>query len=413
MANTEPASAYNGWKRTFLIICLGQAFSVMGSAAVQFAIIWWLTVKTQSAVTLTAATIAGFVPFMILGPLAGVLADRHNRKTVMMLADGLIAASSAVLWAAFVIRPDLPVPFIYLAIFIRGIGSTFHNPAMQAAVPMLVPPEMLTKAGGWGQLIQSLASMLGPVLGAVLIEIIPIGPLMLVDITGAAFAIISLIFVRIPDIPRAKEPPRVFSDMKRGFIAMRANKPLMAIFPSIMLVNILFSPLGSLFPLLVRVYFKGGALHNSICQFLFAGGMLISSAVMGVWGGMRRRFLMVASFTVVLGLSCALSVAFGEGGFWLFAACSVILGGCGTFLNVPAMAYLQETTAPDVMGKVLSLIMMSMTLAMPVGLLAAGPVSELIGVDRWFLWSGAAIAATGVLCRLMTRKYDSETMRPQ
>jgi DHA3 family macrolide efflux protein-like MFS transporter len=79
---------------------------------------------------------------------------------------------------------------------------------------------------------------------------------------------------------------------------------------------------------------------------------------------------------------------------------------------VPAIAYIQETTAPDMMGKVMSLIMTTMTLAMPVGLLLAGPVSEAIGVTAWYRWSGAAIIAVGAVCRLMTRKYDAITMKP-
>jgi DHA3 family macrolide efflux protein-like MFS transporter len=76
------------------------------------------------------------------------------------------------------------------------------------------------------------------------------------------------------------------------------------------------------------------------------------------------------------------------------------------------MAYVQETIAPEMMGKVFSFLMTAVTWAMPLGLLFAGPVSELIGVNRWYLWSGLALAATGVICRIMTRRYDAVTMLP-
>jgi DHA3 family macrolide efflux protein-like MFS transporter len=400
------------WKKTFAIIYAGQAFSILGSAAVQFAIVWWLTARTESAVTLTLATIALLAPFMLIGPFAGVLIDRYNRKTVMMLADGLVALSAAVLAVAFLLRPDLPVWFIYLMLFVRGIGSAFHNPAMQAAIPTLVPPEMLTQAGGWGQLIQSLGNMLGPVLGAALMGLMPIYTVMLVDIFGALFAIICLLFVRVPDIPRMGEQPRFFADMKQGFLALKGNKPLMALFPSMLLVNILYGPLGALFPLLVLQHFNGAAMHTSISEFVFAGGMLASSVILGAWGGMRRRFLMIAITVVVLGVSCVGGVVMGPEGFWFFVVSCFFIGSCGTFLNVPAIAYIQETTAPDMMGKVMSLIMTTMTTAMPVGLLLAGPVSEVIGVTRWYRWSGAAIIVVGIICRLTTRRYDSVTMTP-
>ena len=99
--------------------------------------------------------------------------------------------------------------------------------------------------------------------------------------------------------------------------------------------------------------------------------------------------------------------------FQLVVVCCFFLGASGTFLNVPVMAYIQESTAPEVMGKVFSLLMTAMTLAMPIGLLIAGPIAQVIGVNTWFFWSGVALMADAVLCRLLTRRYDKETMMPQ
>jgi DHA3 family macrolide efflux protein-like MFS transporter len=184
------------WKRQFVVIYTGQAFSILGSAAVQFAIIWWLTVQTESAVTLTIASVVAFLPNMLIGPFAGVWVDRYNRRTVMIAADGLVAVSSAILGVAFWLVPTPPIWFIYLVLFLRGLGSTFHGPAMQAAIPMFVPADMLTKAGGWGNMIQSISNMMGPVLGAALMSFVPIAAIMIVDILGAAFAIVCLLFAR-------------------------------------------------------------------------------------------------------------------------------------------------------------------------------------------------------------------------
>jgi DHA3 family macrolide efflux protein-like MFS transporter len=149
----------------------------------------------------------------------------------MIAADGLVALTSMVLGVVFWVTATPPVWFIYLILFLRGIGNTFHSPAIQAAIPMLVPAEMLTKAGGWGNLINSLSNMFGPVLGAAFIAAFPIASIMLVDKFGALFAIFYLLFVSIPDIPQNEEKPHLLSDMRQGFSAMRGNKPLMAIFP--------------------------------------------------------------------------------------------------------------------------------------------------------------------------------------
>lgn len=402
------------WKTQFAIIYAGQAFSLLGSAAVQFAIIWWLTVQTESAIVLTLSTIVAFIPNMIIGPFAGVLVDRYNRRTVMIAADALVAASSVILGAAFLMLGTPPVWFIFCILFLRGIGNTFHSPAMQASIPMLVPAEMLTKAGGWGNLISSASNMLGPVLGAALMGFVPIAAIMLVDIFGALFAIVCLLFVEIPDIPQSEEKPHLLADMKQGFSAMRENKPLMAIFWPMVIMNVLYMPLGSLFPLLIRTHFLGEAWHNSAAEFVFAGGLLVSSLIMGVWGGMKRRFLMASLAVGLLGTVSLISGILPPTaiGFWLFVVCCFFMGMSGTFINVPTMAYVQESTSPEMMGKVFSLMMTVMTLSMPIGLLVAGPLCEIIGVDTWFFWSGAALILTGILCRVLTKPYDKQTMGP-
>lgn len=399
------------WKKSFITIYIGQAFSILGSAAVQFAIIWWLTEQTKSPITLTTAAIVGFLPNIIVGPFAGYWVDKYNRKTVMIAADGLVALSSVILGIAFLINDNPSVLFIYAILFIRGLGGTFHNPAMQAAIPTLVPTEMLTKAGGWGNMISSMSNMLGPVIGAALMGFMPIESIMLIDIAGAAFAIICLLFIKIPDIPRSEEKIHFLTDLKLGFKAIGKNKPLLSVGIPMVLVNIIYMPLGSLFPLLILTHFNGTAFHNSFCEFTFAGGLLISSLIMGVWGGMKRRFLMVSLSVLLLGAAAFVGGILPTTGYFAFIACAFIMGCAGTFINVPLMAYIQESTAPELMGKVFSLILTAMSLAMPIGLLIAGPVSEVTGVDNWFIYSGIAMLFVGILCWLLTKRYDKEKLK--
>ncbi|MGF7012454.1 DHA3 family macrolide efflux protein-like MFS transporter [Lachnospiraceae bacterium PF1-22] len=405
----------DSWKKQFAIIYVGQAFSLLGSAAVQFAVIWWLTIQTESAMVLTLSTIVAFVPNMFIGPFAGVLVDRYNRKLVMMAADGLVALSSVILGLVFLINQAPPIWFIFVILFVRGIGNMFHSPAMQAAIPMLVPAEHLTKAGGYGNLINSLSNMLGPVLGAALMGVAPIATIMLIDIVGALFAIVCLLFVNISDIPRSVEMPHLSQDLKQGLGAMRENKPLMAVFFPMVMMNVIYMPLGTLFPLLVRTHFLGEAIHNSIVEFIFAGGLLISSLMIGVWGGMKNRFLMASLAVVLLGVTSLVSGILPATtlGFVIFAVVCFFMGMSGTFINVPVMAYVQESTAPEMMGKVFSLMMTAMTWSMPIGLLIAGPVCEVIGVGTWFFWSGVALVLTGILCRVLTRPYDQQTRLPE
>jgi DHA3 family macrolide efflux protein-like MFS transporter len=150
----------------------------------------------------------------------------------------------------------------------------------------------------------------------------------------------------------------------------------------------------------------GEAFHNSIVEFVFSGGLLGSSLVVGVCGGMKRRFLMISLGIAVLGIASWAGGILPENGFWGFVVLCFIMGGSGTLFNVPLMAYIQETTAPEVMGKVFSFFMTANMVAMPFGLLIAGPVSEAIGVDKWFLWSGVIMTIVGIICYFVSRQYD-------
>lgn len=394
------------WKKTFAVIYTGQALSLLGSSAVQFAIIWWLTAQTESAVTLTMATIVSMLPNMLAGPFAGVWIDKYNRRTIMMAADGLVALSSALLGMVFWLWGEAPVGFIYAVLFIRGIGNTFHAPAMQAAIPMLVPAEMLTKAGGWGNLVTSVSTMLGPALGAVMMAALPLAPIMLVDIFGAVFAILCLMTVSMPDIPGCGGKVSLISDVKQGISAMKENRPLMAAFFPVIFASMLYMPLGSLFPLLVRLHYRGQAGHNALVEFVFSAGLLASSLIMGIWGSGKKRFAMISGAIGVLGLAAFCSGVLPAGGFAGFVICCFVMGASGTFFNVPLMAYIQETVPQQMMGKVFSMLTTAMTLATPFGLLLAGPVSEAVGVDLWFIASGLLMAAAGLACFISTRKYN-------
>ena len=119
---------------------------------------------------------------------------------------------------------------------------------------------------------------------------------------------------------------------------------------------------------------------------------------------------MISMAIAVMGLAALASGLLPPAGFAGFVVCSFIMGGSGTFFNVPLMAYIQETVPPESMGKVFSLLSTAMTLASPFGLLLAGPISQAIGVHRWFVLSGAAMAALGLVCALATHTYDGETV---
>jgi DHA3 family macrolide efflux protein-like MFS transporter len=396
----------DSWRNRFFRIYAGQAFSLLSSSAVQFSIIWWITVKTGSAIDLTVATLVGLLPQVIIGPFAGVWIDRHSRKTIMILADTAVAASSLLLGLSFFFG-DPPLAFVYAILFLRAIGETFHKPAMKAAIPQLVPEEALTKAGGFGQLINSACNIAGPMLGALLMSVTTLPFIMIVDIVGAALAVLTLSTVHL-DKPRKSggERPKVAIEMGQAIGIMRADKALMRASLPVFLTSVVFMPLGSLLPLMVLEHFAGGAWHNGIVKTLFSAGMLLSALVIGVTGGMKRKFLMISTAPIALGLCSLAAGLLPSDAFWGFCVAVFVMGMTGMWGNIPYIAYIQNTVPQHHMGKVMSLVTSAMSLGVPLGMLVAGPVAATIGLNDWMIVAGAGMALVGVGSYLGTRSFD-------
>src|SRR5215213_1583348 len=147
---TSSQTAPQKWAGHFFTIWTGQALSLFGSALVQFALIWWLTQKSGSATVLAVATLVGMLPQIVIGPFAGALVDRWNRRAIMIIADGTIAVFSLLLAYLFA-TGKVQIWHIYAIMAVRSIGGAFHFPAMSASTPLMVPKEQLTRINGLNQ----------------------------------------------------------------------------------------------------------------------------------------------------------------------------------------------------------------------------------------------------------------------
>lgn len=399
-------NASQSWKKSFFRIYIGQGFSLLSSSAVQFSIIWWITVETGSAFALTLASVVGLLPQAVIGLFAGVWIDRFDRKRILMLSDIAVAVSSMVLALLFLLGiQDLLV--VYIVLFTRALGETFHKPALQATIPQLVPKSELTKAGGFGQMIHSVCSMTGPMLGALLMSVASLEYVMLLDVLGATIAVSLLFLVKIPRSETKSSIELGFlDDLKQGFNAYRSNKALLRLSIPMLIATVIFVPMGTLLPLMVKVYFNGTAWHNGIVQTLFSLGMLLAAFVIGVTGGIKKKFLMISLSSGLLGICAFIGGILPAQLFWVFCIVVLVMGTTGMGFNIPFNAYIQRTIPTENLGKVISLVTSVMSFAAPVGMFIAGPVSEMIGVNLWMMIAGVLMLAIGILNYFLTREFD-------
>ena len=176
------------WKLPFFSIWTGQQLSWLGSALAGFALIWWVTETTGSATTLATATLVSLLPGVFLGPFVGALVDRWNRRIVMIVADSVVALSSA--WLAWLFWTDaMQLWHVYVAMLVRALGNTFHWPAISASTSLMVPKDHLPRVAGLNQTIGGAVNILSPPLGALLLKVLPLHSIMAIDLVSAAFAI--------------------------------------------------------------------------------------------------------------------------------------------------------------------------------------------------------------------------------
>lgn len=348
------------WKKRFFIIWVGQAFSIIGSMLVQFALVWYLTAQTGSAAVLATSTLMALLPRVLLGPFAGALVDRWNRKLVMIVADGSIAVFTLVLVVLFW-TGNIQVWHIYVISFIRSLGGAFHFPAMSASTGLMVPDKHLARVNGINQALNGGLNIAAPPLGAILVGALPMHTVLSIDIFTALVAILPLLFVVIPQPERkldgAVTPRKLLLDVREGLVYVSRFRGLMVVLAMASMINFLFNPAYSLMPLLVTRIFKGGALQLGFLESAMGIGVIAGGLALGVWGGFKRKI-----FTSMLGLigmgagTLLISFATGPTHFWMAVVGMTMMGAMGPIVDGP--------------------------------LIAAAPAAEAVGIQFWYMLAG-------------------------
>jgi DHA3 family macrolide efflux protein-like MFS transporter len=400
----------SNWKLKFYTIWAGQAVSLITSAVLQMAIIWYLTDKTGSAMILSMATLVGFLPQAILGTIIGVWVDRWNRKLVMIGAD-IILALSGIVMALVSFNMELPMWTIMAILFIRSIGTAFHSPALNAVTPLLVPEDQLTKCAGYSQSVQSVSYILSPAIAAFVYASWDLNAAILLDVLGAVIACITVALINIPKQKRLEyqENNSILKDAKEGYMVIKKHKGLLALIWVGAIFAFIYMPVSALFPLMSMEYFRGTTTHASIIETVFATGMLLGGMLLGIWGGFRNRVVSIVTSLLLMGIALAIAGLLPTSGFSIFIICSGLMGFSSPFYSGVQTAFIQEKIQPEYLGRVFGLFGSIMSLAMPVGLIVSGIFVEFIGVNTWFMLSGFAIIGLAVLSVFIPsiRKLDS------
>lgn len=364
--------------RTFLIVWLGEMISILGSGLSSFALGVWLYDRTGQATPFAITVLFGSLPRIVLAPIAGSLADRWNRRWLMILADtgaAVITLSAVILLST----GQLQVWHIYAIALLGSIFSTFQEPAYTASIAMLVPKESLTRANGLVQAAQAVEMLIAPALAGVLFGLIGMRGVFLIDFVTYFFAIGALLVVTIPQ-PKLVEDAAphargmIWRDASFGLRYLAARPGLFGLLLYFALVNFLMNFSSVLMGPLV-LSFGGPAVLGAV-QMASGVGLLLGSIAISAWGGPKRRVAGVLGFIAASAFGIIL-MGLRSSGLIVGAGCAFFLF-CIPMASGPSQAIFQSKVALDVQGRVFAARGMISRSMMPLAFLLAGPLADRI-----------------------------------
>ncbi|MCM3799721.1 MFS transporter [Caldibacillus thermoamylovorans] len=387
----------SNWYKNIVLFLSSQAISLFGSSLVQYAMMWYITLSTESGVMMTIYIICGFIPTFILSPVAGVWADRYNRKMLIVLSDGLIALATLILAILFLMGFD-DIWLLFLMAAILAFGTGIQTPAVGAILPQIVPKNKLTKVNGINGSIQAIIMFVSPLVSAALLGMATMEIIFFIDVVTAAIAIGTLlIFLKIPLHEKAKDKQTTsyLSDFKLGLQYVNSHDFLKKFFLFFALFMVLMAPASFLTPLQVARSFGDDVWRLTAIEIVFSIGMMAGGAIIAAWGGFSNKVKTMGFATVIMGV-CTFALG-SVPNFWVYLFFMGVFGVAMPILNTPATVLLQEKIEEDYLGRVFGVMGMISTSMMPIGMLIFGPLADMVKIEWLLIGTGAFIMCLSLL----------------
>jgi DHA3 family macrolide efflux protein-like MFS transporter len=391
------------WKYRTILFLISQNISLFGSLLVQYAIIWHITLETQSGSVMTISILCGFIPTFLVSPFAGVWADRFDRRRLIVLSDALIAVATLGMAIFFHLgQEELWQMFAVLAV--RSFGTGIQTPAVHAILPQIVPSDKLMRVNGINSSTLSVVNIISPLAGGALLSMLPMEAIFLIDVGTATLAIFILVFLlKIPSHVEGVEMEKIdyLQDLKEGFAYIGSHRFIKILFTFCGLYFVMVAPAAFLSPLQVARSYGEDVWRLSAIEAAFSAGMVLGGLLVATWGGFHNRIRTMGTSLLVFGTFVFL-IGFIPP-FWLYLACMVLLGISMPLFNSPFTVLLQQRVDSRYMGRVFSVFGMLSSSVMPMAMLVFGPLSDSIPIEWLMLTTGVAIVAIGVGMLLDTR----------
>lgn len=381
----------------FYALLVTQTFSLIGSRMTGLALSIWIFNETGAAAPLLLVSFFSFVPRLLSASLAGLLADRWNRRYVMMIADSGQAVGTVLLLISFA-SGSFQIWHLYVVTFIQSIFDIFQGPAFQATVTELIPDQQRNRANAVQLMTSPLSGLIAPVVTGTVYALIGVTGIIAVDLLTFLVSAVTLALLPIPqpktDAP-SSEKRSVWREANAGFEFVWQRKPLLMIFVFTGCTNFFHAGVIALYTpyILSRTGSEDtlGALLGA-----FSLGSLVGTLIMATWGGTKKRVQTMMPAIGTMGLLMALYGT--QTAPPVMAAFMFVMAMASPINNVSIISLLQIKVPPELQGRVFAAISQISMILIPLSYLVIGPLADDVfePLAQTARWAGfAPIFGTG------------------
>jgi MFS family permease len=413
--------------RAFYTVAGGQAVSMIGNELSSFALGVWAYQRSGRVIDLALVVLLARLPSMLLTPVGGALADRVDRRRIMLACDLASGAAMAAL-AVLIALQRLDLVAVCAIVGVTSVASAFHRPAYLAAIAQLVPKPYLPQANALADIGVGLGTVLGPVLGGLLMGLSGLTSVVVVDVATFAVGVGTLLAVRFPNRLFFTRHEPFTKALTGGLLFVLRRKPLLAMIGYFAVVNYFTALMWVVITPLVLSIGSPGEL--GLVSAAGGIGAAVGAVVVIGWGGTKRRATGMIAFVIGSGLGVLLMGAWPSA--LVIAAGLFIRLACMSIGNAHWLSIVQTKVGQHLQGRVLAINVMLATAMSPLGFLTAGALSDWLGpVARGFpalnpvtandahagvaalmVFSGVVLVVWGVLGLRYRRLRDIDVLLP-
>ena len=391
------------FQKDFTLVVIGQIISLFGNAILRFALPLYLLRETGSSL-FGAVTACSFIPMIIFSLFGGVLADRVNKRNIMVILDFGTAAIIAVFYLIHGILPIVPIMIVCLMLLYSISGA--YQPAVQASIPALLENEQIMRGNAVINMVNTLASLLGPIIGGILFGAWGLVPILLVSTACFLSSAVMEIFIHIPFKKRKSEKSMasiVLDDLKESGRYIKNEKPeFVPVIVILALFNLIFSSVMIVgIPIMVVNILQMSDISLGITQGALGLGGLAGGLLGGIIGGrlkLKNGYLLLAGCSVsalVMGIGL-FSFVPPLVGYWLITGMSFAAMALSTMFTIQMCSMVQQQTPSHLIGKIMALIMAVANCAAPAGQAMYGLLFDVCSMVPWAIMLGAAVVSIGI-----------------